>query len=175
MVFMTKKEITRKFKYYEIKIEKLWAKKQRVEALVYMSLLVEFFVREAIIQFEKIVEGAAFQYHVGFNPRNLYSKSDIDSKPLGDLVRILDTYTKDKVLIEKLKKFSKIRNKCIHKLLDHEAKEVYKELKDFNKFYYELMISLFRLNLNQLELVEKHFAHMCDDCFKEALPEQVKL
>jgi hypothetical protein len=59
-----------------------------------MSLLVEHFLKESIISFEKIIEGAAVSVNVGFNPRNLYSKQDIESQPLGYLIKIFDTYTK---------------------------------------------------------------------------------
>src|SRR3989344_5808608 len=112
---MTGKDLIRKFEYYDDKINVLWGKRQRVEALLYMSLLVELFVKEAIFVFEKIIEGAAVQHHVNFNPRNLYSRDDIENQPLGYLVRTLNTYTKDKALIEMLGRFSKMRNKCIHK------------------------------------------------------------
>ncbi|KKT96351.1 MAG: hypothetical protein UW97_C0015G0015 [Parcubacteria group bacterium GW2011_GWA2_45_15] len=172
---MTSKDLKRKFKFYEDKISSLWSKKQRVEALLYMSLLVELFVKEAILTFEKIIEGAAVQHHVNFNPRNLYSREDIENQPLGYLIKILNTYTKDKALIKMLTQFSKTRNKCIHKLLDHEMKDVHKDLKDFNKFYYKLMIKLMQLNVKQMDLVHKSFHHMCDDCFKKMLPRQIKL
>lgn len=172
---MTTKDLKRKFKYCEKKIEILWSKHRRVEALLYMSLLVEFFVKETILTFEKIIEGAAVEHHVYFNPRNLYSREDIESQPLGYLIKILNTYTKDKTLIEKLSRFSKTRNKCIHKLLDNEIKNVQKELKDFDKSYYQLIIRLMQLNVNQLNLVKKHFVHMCNDCFKKMLPRQIKL
>ena len=124
---------------------------------------------------EKIIEGAAVEHHVYFNPRNLYSRDDIENQPLGYLIRILNTYTKDKPLIEMLTRFSRVRNKCIHKLLDHEMKDVYKELKNFYKFYYQLIIKLLKLNVNQLDIVKKHFVHMCNDCFKKMLPQQIKL
>lgn len=172
---MTSKELKRKFKYYENKISLLWSKKQRVEALLYMSLLVELFVKEAILTFEKIIEGAAVQNHVNFNPRNLYSRDDVENQPLGYLIRILNTYTKDETLIEMLRQFSKMRNKCIHKLLDHEMKDVHKELKGFDRFYYKLMIRLMQLNVKQMELVHNSFHHICDDCFKKMLPKQIKL
>lgn len=172
---MTSKELKRKFKFYDKKIENLWRRHQRVEALLYMSLLVELFVKETILTFEKIIEGAAVEHHVYFNPRNLYSRDDIENQPLGYLIRILNTYTKDKPLIEMLTRFSRVRNKCIHKLLDHEMKDVYKELKNFYKFYYQLIIKLLKLNVNQLDIVKKHFVHMCNDCFKKMLPQQIKL
>lgn len=172
---MTSKDLKRKFNYYGKKIDALWNNRQRIEALLYMSLLVELFVKEAILTFEKIIEGAAVQHHVNFNPRNLYSREDIENQPLGYLIKILNTYTKDKTLIKMLTRFSKMRNKCIHKLLDHEMKDVYKDLAGFNKFYYELILKLMQLNTNQLNLVEKSFVHVCDDCFKKMLPKQIKL
>ena len=172
---MNSKELIRKFNYYGEKVDNLWSKRQRIEALLYMSLLVELFVKDAILTFEKIIEGAAVQNHVNFNPRNLYSRDDIESQPLGYLIKILNTYTKDKALIEMLRRFSKMRNKCIHKLLDHEMKDIHKELSGFNKFYYKLMIKLMQLNTKQMELVKKSFVHMCDDCFKKMLPKQIKL
>jgi len=172
---MLTKEIKRKFRIYEQKIIVLWNKKLRIEALLYMSLIVELFTKEAIFSFEKIIEGSALQYNVGFNPRNLYTRADIESQPLGYLIKILDTYTRNKKLIKDLKHFSEVRNKCIHKLLDHEIKDINKELRNFNKFYYKLMVSLFKLNLNQLKLTEKSFFHVCDECFKRDSPKHIKI
>lgn len=172
---MTKKELDKKFKYYDRKINSLWSKNQKIEALLYMSILVEFFVKQAILNFEKIIEGIAFEYHIGFNPRNLYSKNDLENQPLGYLIKILNTYTKNKNLIKNLKHFSSVRNKCVHKLLEHEVKVINKELKEFNRFYYKLVIELLQLNLNQLNMADKSFYNICDECFKKALPNQVKL
>lgn len=172
---MTSKDLIRKYKYYDAKIGKLWSRRQRVEALLYMSLLVELFIKEAIFTFEKIIEGAALDQHVYFNPRNLYTREVIKNQPLGYLVKVLNTYTKDKGLIKKLTEFSEVRNKYIHKLLDSDMKDAYRELSGFDKFYYKLMTRLMQLNVRQLDLVQKHFVHMCDDCFKKILPKQVKL
>ena len=74
-----------------------------------------------------------------------------------------------------LGRFSKMRNKCIHRLLDHEMKDVFKDLNGFNKFYYQLVIKLMKLHTKQMELINKSFVHMCDDCFKKILPKQIKL
>lgn len=169
------KEIIKKFRFYDQKINKLWAKKQKIEALLYMSLLVEFFVKDLIITFEKIVEGAAFSCGVGFNPRNLYSRDNIEDQPLGYLIKILNTYTKDKSLIKDLKYFSNIRNKCVHKLFEHKISKVNQELKRFNIFYYKLIIKLVSLSVAQSKLLKKSFKHICDDCFKKALPKVIKL
>ncbi len=172
---MTGKELVKKFEYYNRRVDFLWSKRQRVEALLYMSLLVEMLAKDAILTFEKIIEGAAVQNHVNFNPRNLYSRDDIENQPLGYLIKVLNAYTKDKALIEMLGRFSKMRNKCIHKLLDHEAKDVFKDLNGFNKFYYQLVIKLMELHTKQMKLINKSFVHMCDDCFKKVLPKQIKL
>jgi hypothetical protein len=143
--------------------------------MLYMSMLVEFFIKDLIINFEKMVEGAAINFHVGFNPRNLYSKNDIENQPLGYLIKILDTYTKDKKFIQNLKHFSNVRNKCIHKLFNHEIKEVHKELGKFDRFYYDLIISLMHLSIEQMDLSKKSFGHICDDCFKKVLAQEAKL
>lgn len=140
-----------------------------------MSLVVELFVKEAILTFEKIIEGSAVHNHVNFNPRNLYTREDIENQPLGYLIKVLNTYTKDKSLIGSLTQFSKIRNKYVHKLLEHEMKDVQKDLKDFDRFYYKLVIKLLELNVNQMKLIKESFVHICDDCFKKNLPKQIKL
>jgi len=168
------KEFDKKFRYCEKKIDYLWSKKLKIEAIFYMSLLVEFFIREAIINFEKIVEGAVLNYNIGLNPRNLYNRNDIENQPLGYLIKILNTYTKNKGLIKRAKHFSEVRNKCIHKFLDHRIKEINKELKGFNRFYHKLVIDLLRLNINQIEVLNKSFGHICDDCYEKAKNKMVK-
>ena len=170
----TSAELIRQHKYFTNRIDLLWSRKQRVEAVLYMSILVEHQVREAILNFERMVEGAAFALHIGFNPRGVYNRKDIESQPLGYLIRILDTYTKDKRLISKLRRFSKTRNDCIHNLMNCKIVEVNKQLKNFNRFFYELMIDLLHLNVKQLDFVGNSFFRVCDECFKEILPAQVK-
>ena len=172
---LTRQELIRGYKLCQKRIDISWRKRQRVEAVLYMSLLVEYFVKEAILSFEKIVEGAAIGVNVGFNPRNLYSKQDIESQPLGYLIKTLDTYTKDKSLIKDLRHFAGTRNGCVHKLFGRSISEVNRELKDFNVFFYKLMLRLLQLNLDQRNHIEKSFHPICDLCFREMLPRQVKL
>lgn len=172
---MKTKELDKKFKYCERKINYLWSRKLKVEAVFYMSLLVEFFIKEAIINFEKIVEGAVLNYNIGLNPRNLYSRNDIENQPLGYLIKILNTYTKDKDLIKRAKYFSEVRNKCIHKFLDHKIKEINKELRGFNRFYYKLVIDLLKLNVNQIRILNKFFGHICNDCYEKVKDKIIRL
>lgn len=172
---MQTKELAKKFKYCEKKINYLWSKKLKIEAIFYMSLFVEFFMKEAIINFEKIVEGAVLNYNIGLNPRSLYSKNDIENQPLGYLIKILNTYTKDKDLIKRAKHFSEMRNKCIHKFLNHKIKEINKELRGFNYFYNKLLTDLLKLNLNQMTILDKHFGCICNDCYEKVKGKVIKL
>lgn len=48
---MTGKELVKKFEYYNRRVDFLWSKRQRVEALLYMSLLVEMLAKDAILTF----------------------------------------------------------------------------------------------------------------------------
>lgn len=156
------------------KIETLWRKNMRVEALLYMSLLVEYLVKEVIFHFERIVEGAAIDTQVAFNPRNIYSRTDLESQPLGYLINILDAYTVDKNLIKDLRHFSKVRNECIHKLFGQKISTVNKQLTGFYRFFYERLIRLLDLNLSQLAHRDKYFYTICDQCFEKEL-KKVKL
>jgi len=165
----------RKYRYFNRKIERLWSKRQRIESILYMGILIEYLVKESIFLFEKIVEGASYRAKVGFNPRNLCSKKDIENQPLGYLIMILNTYTKDKILIRDLKKFSKKRNDIIHKLFFQDISKVNKQLKDFNVFFYELMIMLLKLLISLENHVKKEFVYVCDDCFKDINHTCIKL
>ncbi|MHB2027144.1 MAG: hypothetical protein ACYCPQ_11025 [Elusimicrobiota bacterium] len=156
-------------------ISALWRKNLCVEAVPYMGVLIEYFVREAIGDFERIVEGVVMDAKVGFNPRNLYSKKDIEDQPLGFLIRILDTYTKDKNLIRDLRKFVAVRNKCVHKLLDQKENEVNRLLKNLDVFFYQLMLRLLKLNIKQRDFIEKAFHPACCACFDELCARKVKL
>lgn len=172
---LSSKEITRGYKFCQGRIEKLWRQRQRVEAVLYMSVLVEFLLKELILHFEQIVEVAAMSCHVGFNPRNLYSKKDIENQPLGYLIHLLETYTRDKKLVQDLREFSRKRNACVHKIMDRRFKDIDRELKGLDIFFYRLLIRLMKLNIKQMDFMKKSFDVVCDKCFAEILPRQVKL
>jgi len=171
---ISNEELKRKYNYYSRKIEKLWRDRQRTEAILYMSILIEFFIKESILGFEKIIQAVALDAHVDFKPRNLYTKKDIENQPMGYLIRILDIYTEDKNLIKSLTHFSQIRNDFVHNLLYHEIKFINKQLEGVDKLFFELMVKLLSLNINQIEFLETNFHFVCDSCFKETLSNHVK-
>jgi hypothetical protein len=168
------KELIQGHKRCQSRIDLLWKKGYRIEAVLYMSVLVEFGVREAILNFEQIIEGAALGARVGFHPRKLYTRKDIETQPLGYLIRILETYTKDKHLITDLRKFAETRNRCVHKILGCDFNEINRDLKGFDMFFFKLMLKVLQLNIKQMEHMDKSFLPTCDDCFKEIVKRQVK-
>ncbi|MBA4311798.1 MAG: hypothetical protein C0417_04115 [Chlorobiaceae bacterium] len=173
-IHLTKQEMIRGEKLCRRKIETLWRKNMRVEALMYMSLLIEHFLKESIFEFEQILEGSAISMHVAFNPRRLYSRDDLENQPLGYLIKVLEAYTVDNNLIMDLRRFSKVRNECIHKLFGQKISIVNRKLTGFDKFFYELVVRLVQLLLSQIEHKKKHFNWICDPCFQE-VRKQVKL
>ena len=162
-----------KYKYCNNKVDLLWKRKNRIEAVLFMGFMIEFFIKETIGTFEKIIEGSVLAYKVGFNPSNLYRK-DIEKQPLGFLITVLDSYTKDKRIIKKLRNFSEIRNKCVHGLFGQKLVKLNKELKSFNLFYYKLLFDLMKLDTRLLDVANKSFYSICDDCHKKAIKKVVK-
>lgn len=171
---LTNEQVSIGYNLCKRKINALWRKNMRVEALLYMSLAIEFFLKEAISQFEKIVEGATTSVEIAFNPRNVYSREDIENQPLGYLIKVLDAYTADKNLIKELWKFSKVRNECVHKLFGQKISSISKQLKGFDINFYQLLIELLELNANLSSHSEKYFEVLCDDCFDKEI-KKIKL
>jgi hypothetical protein len=170
----TSKILLKKYRYFTRRINHLWSKRQRIESVLYMGILIEYFVKESIFLFEKLIEGTSYGANIGFNPRNLYNKKEIESQPLGYLIHILNAYTKDQTLIRDLKLFSKKRNAIIHKLFHQDIRDVKKQLKGFDVYFYELMIQLLTLVYNLHIHANNEYIYMCDDCFKNISAKQVK-
>ncbi len=70
--------------------------------------------------------------------------------------------------------FSQIRNEVVHNILYQDIKYINTLLKGFDKSFYNLLTQLLSLNIKQMEFIDKNYDYVCDSCFKEALPKQVK-
>lgn len=173
-VKLTSNEILEGYLFCQERIKELWSKGYRNEAVLYMSVLVEFFTKKLIIRFEKMVEDAAFEAHIAFDPRKLYSKPNIENQPLGPLVRILGAYTKDKRLIADLDRFLQKRNMCVHKILQCKADEINRDLTGFDQFFLKLIWRLMELNTKQMDHGKKSMGFARVAYEKGLLPCQIK-
>lgn len=132
------------------RIDYLHKNEKNIEAIIFLSIILESILNELLICHEKNFEANLKKYKLCFD-LNLYKVKPRGFEQLSLIKKYLSAFIKNDVLFCSIESFINLRNKCAHDLLSVNISALEKKAKNNFLKYKKTIITLYKIHKEILE------------------------